>query len=187
MKRIVIMLTVALCLSGRAQAQRCLPGQKGIQFTAGTVNGVNIRKGFHGSIAYSVYTKNANRRVFSVEYLEKRYPYKDLNLSQSQFTAEAGYYLNFLSDGGKTFFLSLGVSAMAGYELINRNKKLLFDGATINNKDSFLYGGALTLEAEIFMTDRVVLLINAREKLLKGSSVGKFNTQFGIGIKYIIN
>ncbi|KAA6336103.1 hypothetical protein EZS27_015730, partial [termite gut metagenome] len=46
---------------------------------------------------------------------------------------------------------------------------------------------ALTLEAEVYLTDRVVLLANVRERLLAGSSVGKFNTQVAIGIKFIIN
>ncbi|KAA6310604.1 hypothetical protein EZS27_038119 [termite gut metagenome] len=121
------------------------------------------------------------------EYLEKRYPYKNISLPQAQFTAEGGYYLKFLSDASKTLFLSLGTSALGGYETVNWNKKFLSDGATIQNKDAFLYGAALTLEAEVYLTDRVVLLANARERLLAGSSVGKFNTQVGIGIKFIIN
>jgi hypothetical protein len=95
--------------------------------------------------------------------------------------------LKFLSDWHKTFFLSAGASALAGYETVNWDDKLLPDGATVNNRDVFLYGGALTLEAEIYITDRIVLLANVRERLLAGSSAGKFNTQSGIGIKYIIN
>jgi hypothetical protein len=125
--------------------------------------------------------------MFGAEYLEKRYSYKNISIPQSQFTVDAGYYLKFLSDWRKTFFLSLGASDMAGYETINWNDKRLSDGATINNGDTFLYGGALTLEAEIYLTDRIVLLAGVRERLLAGSSVGKFNTQLGIGIKYIIN
>jgi hypothetical protein len=76
---------------------------------------------------------------------------------------------------------------LAGYETVNWNDKLLFDGATIKNADAFIYGGALTLEAETYLTDRIVLLVNVRERLLAGSSVGKLNTRFGIGLKFIIN
>ena len=54
------------------------------------------------------------------------------------------------------------------------------------DKDGFVYGGALTLELESYITDRVVFLINARERCLFGSSVGKFHTQFGIGLKIIM-
>jgi hypothetical protein len=194
MNELKITLSVALCLFviNQAQAQRYLPGQKGLQFTAGTVNGFNLNPqssdfAFHTGIAFSSYTKSGNRWVFGGEYLEKRYPYKDLCLPQSQFTAEGGYYLKFLSDGSKTVFFSLGTSLLGGYETVNWDQKQLFDGATINNKDGFLYGAALTFETEIFLADRLVLLINVRERLLAGSSVGKFNTQFGIGLRFMIN
>jgi hypothetical protein len=49
------------------------------------------------------------------------------------------------------------------------------DGATIENKDAFLHGAALTLETEILLTGWETLLLNAREQILFGSSVGKFN------------
>jgi hypothetical protein len=188
MKKFIIIFTAVLCFAvPDLSAQRYLPGQRGLQFTAGTVNSLNPQDGFHSGIAFSQYTKRADRWVFGVEYLEKRHPYKDINIPQSQFTAEGGYYLKFLSDWRKTFFVSVGASAMAGYETINWNDMVLFDGATINNSDAFLYGGALTLEMEIYLTDRLVLLANVRERLLAGSSVGKLNTQAGVGIKIIIN
>jgi hypothetical protein len=179
-------------LPGGAYAQRYLPGQRGLQFTAGSVNGVNVDTkspdfAFHAGAAFSTYTSNGNRWVFGGEYLEKRHPYKDTHLPQAQFTAEGGYYVKFLSDAGKTFFFSLGASLAAGYESVNRNEKRLSDGASIQNKDGFLYGGALTLETEIFLSNRLVLLVNVRERLLAGSSVGLTNTQIGLGLKFIIN
>jgi len=178
-------------LFGDAQAQRYLPRQRGIQFTFGTVNGLNINTksddfAFHAGVAFSSYTKKSNRWIFGGEYLEKRYLYENMRLPAAQFTIEGGYYLNFLSNGGKTFFFSFGPSAMAGYETINWNNKLLPDGATILNGDTFLYGAALTFEIETYITDWLVLLITARERFLPGSSVGKFNTQLGLGIKFII-
>ena len=194
MKRLVILSTLALCfaLPGGAYAQRYLPGQRGLQITAGTVNGINLNPqsndfAFHAGAAFSAYTKNGNRWLVGGEYLEKRHPYKATNLPQAQFTAEGGYYWKFLSDGSKTVFFSLGTSFLTGYETINWNNDLLPDGATLQHKDTFLYGGALTLEMETFLNDRVVLLVNVRERLLFGSSVGKFNTQLGLGIKFIIN
>ena len=76
---------------------------------------------------------------------------------------------------------------MAGYETINWGKELLFDGATITTKDNFLYGGAVSFEIETYLTDKVVLLLNARERVLLGSDINKFHTQVGVGIKFIIN
>jgi hypothetical protein len=184
MKKAFLFIIIALCIAvPELSAQRYLPGMRGLQVTTGLA----VKDGFHSGIAFSQYTKRADRWVFGAEYLEKRHPYKEISIPQSQFTVDAGYYLKFLSDPRKTFFLSVGASAMAGYETVNWNDKLLFDGATINNKDAFLYGGALTLETEIYLTDRIVLLVNVRERLLAGSSVGKLNTQFGLGLKFIIN
>jgi len=193
MKRILLLfIIISVIAVPEMPAQRTLPGQRGLQITAGTVNGLNLNTNspdfaFHAGIAFSEYVKSANKWVFGVEYLEKRYPYKDVKIPQSQITGDAGYYLNFLSDAHKTFFASVGASAVAGYEAVNWDKKLLFDGATINDKDNFLYGGALTLEVEAYLTNRLVLVANARERFLQGSSIGKLNAQFGIGFKFIIN
>ena len=193
MKRLLfIILLFGVCLTfNRAHAQRCLPGMKGLQVTGGMADGIHWNNksdfAYYFGAALSTYTKNGNRWVIGGEYLEKHYPYKDLQIPVSQFTGEGGYYLNFLSDRKKTFFLSLGLSALAGYETSNRYKKVVPDGSTLLYKDCFVYGGALTLELEAYLTDRVVLLLNARERTLFGSDIGKFHTQVGVGVKFIIN
>jgi hypothetical protein len=194
MKRIAFIISIfALCLNAfQAQAQRYLPGQKGIQVTAGMVNGLRLDEkyehfGAHAGLAFSTYTKNGNRWVFGSEFLGKCHRYKSWCCPSMQFTGEGGYYLNFFSDGSKTVFFSAGLSALAGYETIRRNKSPLPDGATINNKDAFLYGGAITLETEVFVTDWLVFLANIRQRALAGTSIDVFNTQFGLGVKFIIN
>lgn len=191
MKRIVLFMTLCLALIGQAHAQRYLPGQKGLQFTASAVDGFYLEKGdkqaFAGGIALSTYTKNGNRWVFGAEYLQKSYRYKTELIPTSQFTAEGGYYYKFLSDRSKTFFFSIGASAMAGYETVNWGESLLFDGSTITSDDNFLYGGAVTFEIETYLSDRIVLLLNVRERILGGSSINLFHTQIGGGIKFIVN
>lgn len=191
MKQILLLLTLSLVLIGQAQAQRYLPGQKGVQATGGFVDGFKLKnqdgQAFFGGISLSTYTKNGNRWVFGAEYLQKRHEYKNILIPVSQITSEGGYYYKFLSDPSKTVFFSVGASAMAGYETINWRKELLFDGATITTKDNFLYGGAVSFEIETYLTDKVVLLLNARERILLGSDINKFHTQVGVGIKFIIN
>ena len=187
MKKLAVIGLFVLCLTVQVQAQRYLPGQQGLQITAGTVNGINNMQDVHVGAAFSTYTTNRNRWVFGGEYLERNHLYSEFSIPQSQFTIEGGYYVNFLSDRSKTFFFSVGASALAGYETINFGRALLPDGATIQNRDGFIYGGALTFETEIFLIDRIALLVNVRQRVLFGSSVGRFNTQFGTGIKFIIN
>jgi len=188
MKKIfVLFIIVFFNVVPQLSAQRYLSGMCGLQFTAGNVNTLNLKNGFHCGVAFSQYNRRADRWIVGFEYLEKRHSYKNLNIPQSQFTLEAGYFLKFLSTPRKTLFVSIGASAIGGYESVNWDKKLLFDGATIENRDAFMFGAALTLETEIYLSDRFVLIANVRERLLSGSSVGKLNTLFGAGIKVIIN
>ncbi|WP_236263826.1 conjugal transfer protein TraO [Dysgonomonas sp. Marseille-P4677] len=184
-------MIVYLALIGQAHAQRCLPGQKGVQFTASAVDGFHLEKGdkqaFSGGIALASYTENGNRWVFGGEYLQKSHQYKTELIPAVQFTLDGGYYYKFLSNPGKTFFFSVGASAMAGYETVNWGRSLLFDGSTITSDDSFLYGGAVTFEIETYLSDRIVLLLHVRERILGGSSINLFHTQIGTGLKFIIN
>ena len=118
-KHIFIMTLLALCLHlNQAHAQRYLPSMKALQVTAGMANGVHWNSdtdfAYHFGAAYSVYTKNANRWVIGGEYLHKKYDYKDMRIPVEQFTAESGYYLKFLSDRRKTFFLSPGMKPATG-------------------------------------------------------------------------
>jgi len=194
MKRVIIILTLVLCftLSGGAYAQRCLPGMKGIQLTGGMVDGfysssTENETGFYLGAAMATYAKHSNKWMFGGEFMQRYYPYRNTRIPVAQFTGEGGYYLNILSDPSKTFFFSLGGSALAGYETSNWNEKTLYDGSTLTNKDAFIYGGAITLEAETYLTDRIILLVTGRERILWGNSTGRFHTQFGVGLRFMID
>lgn len=194
MKRIAFLLTAALCLllSEGAHAQRALPGMRGLEIRGGMADGFHSSSnhnelGYYFGAAMTTYAKNANKWVFGAEFLNRYYPYKDGRIPVAQFTAEGGYYYKFMADGSKTFFFYLGASALTGYETVNWGDKLLYDGSTIQNKDKFLYGGAVTLQVDVYLTDRVILLLSGRERILWGTTSGHFHTQFGIGLKFMIN
>lgn len=191
MRRAVFFIVAALCLviGGEAHA---LKGMRGLELRGGMVDSFHSSDnrnelGYYFGIAMTTYARNANKWVFGAEYLNRYYPYKNGRIPMAQFTGESDYYYKFLSNGSKTFFFSLGASALAGYETVNWGDKLLYDGSTIQNKDRFLYGGAITLEVEPYLTDRVILLLTGRERILWGTSSGHFHTQFGIGLKFMIN
>ena len=171
------LFVVSLALfRGQAHAQRCLSGMKGIRLTAGMADGF-----------YSPSSKNETGYSFGAEYLRRYHPYRESRIPVEQFTGEGGFFCDVLSDGSKTFFLSAGISALAGYETVNGSKKLLFDGSTIHNQDGFVYGGAITLQAETYLTDRLVLLLYGRERCLWGGSTGYFHAQYGLGLKIMMD
>ena len=193
MKAAVILIATVLCfvLSNKAHAQRALPGMQGLQITGGMVDGIystdnNNESGFYFGAAMATYGKNANKWVIGAEYLKRNYAYENGCIPVEQFTGEGGFYYNFLSSPGKAVCFSIGASALAGYETVNRGEKLLNDGATLQNDDGFVYGGAITLEMESYITDRVVLLLSTRERTMFGSSISHFRFQAGAGIKIMI-
>ncbi len=185
-----LVFSMSLLFMEQAQAQRCLPGMKGIELRAGTVDGFKQekdREAFYFGAAIGKYVSGGNKWVFGAEYLQKNYDYKETVIPVSAFTAEGGYYYNFLSDGSKTVFTSLGLSVLGGYETCNWDDDVLYDGSTLTSEGAFVYGGAATLEIETYLSDRIVLILSARERMLLGSSVGKFHTQVGFAVKFIIN
>lgn len=194
MKRLALLLSLILCLAFApgAHAQRALPGMRGVEVRAGMADGWYSASGrnstgYYFGAAMSRYANRANKWVFGAEYLCRNYPYKAGSIPVAQFTGEGGYYRKLLADGSKTFYLYLGGSALLGYETVNWGEKTLYDGSTIRSRDRFLYGGAVTLEAEAYLTDRIVLSLSSRERVLWGTTTGHFHTQFGIVLRFILD
>lgn len=193
MKRFLFVVVAMLALfTGQAHAQRCLPKMKGIEIRGGMTDGFHTKAdraetGYYFGAGLATYTKGGNKWVFAGEYLLRNYPYRDKHIPMAQFTTEGGFYYNFLSDARKIFFFYIGGSALAGYETVNWGENILYDGSRLRHKDAFIYGGAVSLEMESYITDRLALLVNVRERILWGGSTGHFHTQFGVGLKVIIN
>ena len=187
MKKLLMIGVLALTM-GQASAQRCLPKMQGIELNGAFVDGKPLSAAFCGGAALSTYTKNGSKWVFGGEYLQRNYAYDEgMTIPVAQFTAEGGYYQRLLTDDSKTLFVYGGISAMGGYETVNWGKTLLPDGATLQDKDAFVYGGALTLNIEVYLSDHLALMGNIRERCLWGNDTGHFHTQYGIGLKLIIN
>lgn len=183
-------MVVILLSAATASAQRYLPGQRGIELSGGFVDGFKLKKqggqAFYCNVSMSTYNKKANRWTFGAEYMQRRFQYRNALLPVAQITVEGGHYVKFLSDPSKTVFLSLGASALAGYETLNWGERSLYDGARISDKDGFIYGGAVSFEVETYLTDRIVFLIRARERVMFGTAIGHFHFQLGAGIKIMI-
>lgn len=192
MKKFLSLTLALLALAiGQADAQRCLPGMKGVQFTADMADGFYSSAnrndaGFAFGLSVSTYTKGGNQWKFGGEIMQRYYPYRNTRIPLAQYTGEGGYYYNFFSDPTKVLFLNIGGSALMGYEAVNGGKRLLNDGAALQGYESFIYGGAVTLEAEAYLSDKVVVLFRLRERVLWGSAASNFHTQYGLGIKIIL-
>ena len=193
MRRAIFIIAAMLALfAGQAMAQRCLPGMSAVEIKANMADGFytgNSRScGYDLGVFYSVFTGNhGNTWSFGGEYFQTFKPYGEKGrIPVAQFTGEVGYNLHLISDYPQTFHLYGGISALAGYETVNRGDKTLPDGSTLHNGDAFIYGGALTLQADFYLSDKIALTANVKERLVFGNSTGHFHTQYGVGVKFII-
>ena len=182
-KAVFLAMLLSVLLAGRAEAQRCLPKMRGIEMKAGMTGA----DGYCLGAALSSYARGGNKWVYGAEYLQTNHPYRSVNVPVAQFTAEGGFYYNFLSDVKKTVFFYAGASALAGYETVNWGERTLYDGARLNNRDGFVYGCATTLDMELYLADFIALTASVRERFLWGGSTGVCRMEYGIGIKFIIN
>ena len=58
---------------------------------------------------------------------------------------------------------------------------------SLTGRDGFVYGCAATLNVEWYLSDKVVLTGNVRERFLWGNTYNLNHAQYGIGLKFIIN
>ncbi|RHO71630.1 conjugal transfer protein TraO [Alistipes sp. AF48-12] len=193
-RKMLFILLAAAGLQGPAtelSAQRCLPGQTGVQLGGGACGGFLLRDGygawsFHAELSVVRYVRKTRYWEFGVGYLRKDYPYREAMLPKEQFTAGAGYFVPIVHDRRDNFMAMTGVSGLLGYETVNRGEKRLYDGAALKNRNNFIYGGEITLSGEAYLCDRAVLLLMLRERIMGGSSVSCFHTLLGVGLRIMI-
>ena len=190
MKKAMMIFAAMLALfTGQAMAQRCLPGMSAVEVKTNMADGFytgNSRNcGYSFGVFYSVYKGGANTWSFGGEYLQTYKPYGAKGrIPVAQFTGEFGYNLHLLSDYSQTFHLYGGVSALGGYETVNWGKHLLPDGSTIQAEDAFIYGGAVTLSADFYLSDHVALGAHIKERFVFGNDTGHFLFAYGLHLKY---
>ena len=189
-KKIILSVcaAVAMAFSLPSQAQRLIPKQRGIE-VLGSVPLIKGEKLFAGDnfgvgISLTRYLKRENYTFASLEYEQQNMPYRSYNIPMKDILLHLGYMQPILTDRGKNVLVYVGVSALCGYEELNRDKKLLPDGATLLDRSRFVYGGAVHGSVEVFLTDRVLFLIKAQGRLLFGTDVYCFRPAVSAGLRF---
>lgn len=188
MKRLVLIVAMTVAIAAASHAQRLIPGQRGLQLSVGvpvTENKLFDNGNFVAHMSMTVNHKRANHWLFGLEYAKKHFAYRDTLIPSETVTFEGGYMLNLFSDAGKNVLLNTGITAVAGYETVNRNDKILPDGATLLDKDRFVYGGAYHLSLDIYAADNFVVFVKGKYNVLWGSDVEMFRPILQTGIRII--
>ena len=185
---LTVCVAVAMTFSLPLQAQRLIPKQRGIE-VLGSVPLIKGEKLFAGDnfgvgISLTRYLKRENYTFASLEYEQQNMPYRSYNIPMKDILLHLGYMQPILTDRGKNVLVYVGVSVLCGYEELNRDKKLLPDGATLLDRSRFVYGGAVHSSVEVFLTDRVLFLVKAQGRFLFGTDVHRFRPAVSAGLRF---
>lgn len=184
MKKYIYTVILVLMSITMTQAQRMLPKQKGLEVNVGILSDDKIGNDYFINIGMTVNGKNGNYQILALEYTKQYYDYKDFRISQETYTAEGGYSLFLLGDAFKNVTLNAAITGVAGYESINRGDDLLYDGAKILSEDNFIYGAGGRLTIETYLSDRLVIILQGKTKVLWGKDLEKFRPSAGVGLRF---
>lgn len=188
MKYTIILLlffTNALSAQNRYRDQNISAGIGGITGKNGFFVSIGYQRiiGFRGwsfkgdAIYSSQYTKIKNNIP-----LESKLPLEHYMILPSAL-------LTFDEWGLDPLYLSVYGGGMFGYEILNKNKKVLENSnlEATNIKNSFIYGASLGAMVEYELSRQLVFSVDGRQLYRMGSQAGQFTFYIGGGIRYYIN
>lgn len=190
MKKLLLsyLCIIGIMFSQQLNAQRLIPKQKGIEITGSIpiTKGEKLfyKRNFGVEMTLSRYLKRGNYTFVGMSYEQQFIPYRSYEIPSRTMLLHIGYRYPILYDNGRNVFVYAGISALSGYEALNDDKKLLPDGATLLDRSRIVYGGAVHMTMEVFISDNIMFLIKAQGKMLFGSDLHRLRPAIAIGIKY---
>ncbi len=168
-------------------AQRLLPMQRGLEISTGVplIRGEKLFQGqqFNAGMMLTQYFHYSNYAFLSADYELQQYRYKDRRVPCQDLFLQIGYMHPILSDARKNLFFYLGASALCGHEEVNEGEDLLFDGATLLDHSSFIYGGAVHASVELFLLDNFLFILRGENKLFFGGDLNKLRPSLSVGFR----
>jgi len=183
MTKYIFAVMLAMLSITATQAQRLMPKQKGLEINAGMLE-KEISDNYYLNLTLTVNGQHGGYWIWGAEYTHQFADYRTVQIPLEDYTGEVGYSLQLLGDARKTVTLNAGLTAVAGYESINRGNTVLYDGSKILDGNNFVYGAAGRLSFETYLSDRFVLLLQGRTKVLWGTDLKQFRPSAGVGLRF---
>lgn len=170
-------------LSLTAKAQRLIPKQKAVELNAGLLLNDSRNESYFASAGLTMQSGKGKYSFFGFEYSRESENYKTMTIPIETYIGEAGYSFNLIADRKKNVLINFSLSAIAGFENVNKGEELLFDGALILSESNFVYGGGGKLSVEVYISDRIVLIPHVKTRALWNTSRELFRPSAGFGIR----
>lgn len=185
------LLCIILAMSGYNTlfAQRLFPGQKGLEATVTfpiSVFGNNFSMSdFSAGLGLTINAKNGNYKCVALEYSTRHYTYKEVKIPTETYLFEGGYSFFLLGESTRTLAVNGGMYGLLGYEMVNGDKRRLYDGAILQNQSQWVYGVAGVISVETYLTNHWVLLMQGKLQTLWGTSLERLRPSVGLGVRYM--
>ena len=183
MKKYIIVILLFI-MSVKSYSQRMIYKQKALEINTGIVATNEISKNFYLNLTLTSFGRNGNYWIWGTEYQKRTTDYKQWSIPLESYLGDIGYSMQLLADPKKFITINLGLTGVAGYEVVNKGDSLLLDGAILRNRNQFVYGTGGRLSVETYLTDCIVLFLQGRIKVLWGSDFDRFRPSSGIGLRF---
>jgi hypothetical protein len=183
MKKILSIFLMVILPFTSLMAQRLLPYQKGLQISAGIFSNDHPKDNYFVNLELTRNHKKGNYHFFSAEYQRRTTFYTENPIPIETYLLTGGYSFHLIGLPNKIVSLNSGIEASGGYQLVNHNRLLLPDGSQINNESSFVYGAGGRLTIETYLTNFIILSLQARAKYVWGTNYNQFRPSAGIGFR----
>ncbi|WP_312296968.1 conjugal transfer protein TraO [Chryseobacterium sp.] len=182
MKKYIIVLILML-ISIHGYSQRMVYKQKALEVSVGMLASKDVSSNYYVNLTLNSFGRRGNYWIWSTEFQRRTTDYKRWKLPLENYLGEIGYSVQLLSDSRKFITLNAGLTGVAGYEVLNRGDSILSDGALLLNDGGFIFGTAGRLSLETYLSDNIVLLLQARIRVLWGTDLDQFRPSSGIGLR----
>jgi hypothetical protein len=183
MRNYIIMLLLTV-FSFQARAQRMVYKQQSVELNTGVSAKGELNKNFYINLALTSYRRHGHYWIWGAEYQKRTVNYRSWAIPLENYLGEAGYSLRLLADRKKFISLNAALTVLGGYEIVNKGDSLLQDGGLLKNRNQFVYGSGGRLSLDTYLSDRIVLVIQTRLRMLWGTDLEHFRASGGIGFKF---
>lgn len=189
MKKILLYIVCSVFSGiGLLNAQRLIPEQQGLEASV-SLPPTSLKfntKAYAIELGYTRYAQRGNYWQYGIVYTRDFYTYRQKDLPIETYTAEGGYSLRLIGNSSRNISFNIGLSGVIGYERINKGNHVLADGAVINNKDNFVYGGLTRLRLERYLMDDLIVFAQGQTQILWGTNRELFRPHIGLGFRFTL-
>ncbi|MBU2976034.1 conjugal transfer protein TraO [Zobellia sp. B3R18] len=152
-----------------------------------SVSGGLFGDGYGGEITYNTNLSETTHTQIALNGTYANYKSGAVRIPYMSVTASYSYFITVYSRNRKMQSLSLGGGALAGYESVNNGNLQLSNIVSVDGESKFIYGGVVTADLDIILTEHLSLLIKTSEFYHVNSDFGNLTNYSGLGIRYYFN